>query len=93
MASARAVAGRTSGEGAFDRARKALFEEGISSGRQYLDPSRPGVEDLIDEIVAGVRSSCTYAGATNLQEFAERAVVGVQSVAGYAEGRPLHTGW
>src|SRR5205823_2075349 len=28
MASARAVAGRTSGEGAFDRARKALFDEG-----------------------------------------------------------------
>jgi IMP dehydrogenase len=93
MASARAVAGRTSGEGAFDRARKALFEEGISSGRQYLDTNRPGVEDLIDEIVAGVRSSCTYAGATNLQEFAERAVVGVQSVSGYAEGRPLHAGW
>ncbi|MDX6326587.1 MAG: dehydrogenase [Nocardioidaceae bacterium] len=33
MASARAVANRTSGEGAFDRARKALFEEGMSSGR------------------------------------------------------------
>ena len=33
MASARAVAARTSQEGAFDRARKALFEEGISSSR------------------------------------------------------------
>src|SRR5207245_4680066 len=31
MASARAVANRTSTETAFDRARKALFEEGISS--------------------------------------------------------------
>ena len=46
MASARAVANRTSGEDAFDRARKALFEEGISTGRMYLDPARPGVEDL-----------------------------------------------
>ena len=26
----------------------ALFEEGISSSRMYLDPARPGVEDLID---------------------------------------------
>jgi IMP dehydrogenase len=93
MASARAVANRTSGEGAFDRARKALFEEGISSGRQYLDAHRPGVEDLIDTITAGVRSACTYAGATNLEQFHERALVGVQSAAGYAEGRPLYRGW
>ena len=50
-------------ESAFDRARKALFEEGISTSRMYLDPARPGVEDLIDLIAAGVRSACTYAGA------------------------------
>jgi IMP dehydrogenase len=93
MASARAVANRTSGEGAFERARKALFEEGISSGRQYLDQDRSGVEDLIDAITAGVRSACTYAGAANLEQFHERALVGVQSAAGYAEGRPLYTGW
>lgn len=93
MASARAVANRTSTETSFDRARKALFEEGISSGRMYLDPARPGVEDLIDAIVAGVRSSFTYAGASTIREFAERAVVGWQSAAGYAEGRPLHAGW
>ena len=93
MASARAVAARTSGEGAFDRARKALYEEGISSSRMYLDPQRPGVEDLIDDIIAGVRSSCTYAGARDLAEFSERAVVGIQSASGYAEGRPLHTSW
>jgi IMP dehydrogenase len=59
----------------------------------YLDPARPGVEDLIDDIIAGVRSSCTYAGAKNLTEFAEKAVVGIQSAAGYAEGRPLHSSW
>jgi IMP dehydrogenase len=93
MASARAVASRTSAESAFDRSRKALFEEGISTGRRYLDPQRPGVEDLIDAIIAGVRSSFTYAGARTIAEFAERAVVGVQSSAGYAEGRPLQSGW
>lgn len=93
MASARAVANRTTGEGAFERARKALFEEGISTGRQYLDPDRPGVEDLIDSITAGLRSACTYAGAASLEQLHERAVVGVQSASGYAEGRPLYGGW
>jgi IMP dehydrogenase len=93
MASARAVRLRTREESAFDRARKALFEEGISTSRMYLDPTRPGVEDLIDAIVAGVRSCATYAGARSLAELAERAVVGVQSAAGYAEGRPLSTSW
>jgi IMP dehydrogenase len=93
MASARAVAARTSKEDAFDRARKALFEEGISTSRMFLNPARPGVEDLLDEIIAGVRSSFTYAGAQNINEFAERATVGVQSSAGYAEGRPLHSSW
>src|SRR6478736_7981798 len=83
MASNRAVKGRTSAESAFDRARKELFEEGISTSRMYLDPERPGVEDIIDQIVAGVRSACTYAGACNLREFDDRAVVGVQSNAGY----------
>ena len=93
MASKRAVAARTATDGAFDRARKALFEEGISSSRMRLDPDRPGVEDLIDHICAGVRSTCTYAGARSLPELAERAVLGVQSAAGFAEGRPLPSGW
>ena len=93
MASARAVRQRTSGETAYDRARKALFEEGISTSRMFLDPMRPGVEDLLDTITAGVRSACTYAGAATLEQLTERAVVGLQSQAGYAEGRPLHTSW
>jgi len=59
----------------------------------YLDPLRPGVEDLIDVITAGVRSACTYAGAVNLTEFADRALIGVQSASGYAEGRPQYTSW
>jgi IMP dehydrogenase len=93
MASARAVASRTRDAAGFERARMALFEEGISSSRMYLDPSRPSVEDLIDAITAGVRSSATYAGARSLAEFHERAVVGIQSAAGYDEGRPLPVSW
>jgi IMP dehydrogenase len=93
MASKRAVGARTRGDNAFDRARKGLFEEGISTSRMRLDPQRPGVEDLLDAICAGVRSSCTYAGAHNLEEFHELVVLGVQSAAGFAEGRPLPGGW
>jgi IMP dehydrogenase len=93
MASNRAVKNRTRTETSLERARKELFEEGISTSRMYLDPERPGVEDIIDQIVAGVRSACTYAGACNLRQLHERAVVGVQSTAGYDEGRPLGTSW
>jgi IMP dehydrogenase len=93
MASARAVRIRSADDTPFERARKGLFEEGISTGRMYLDPARPGVEDLLDTIVAGLRSACTYNGARTLEELQERAVVGVQGSAGYAEGRPLQDSW
>ncbi|WP_370944566.1 GuaB1 family IMP dehydrogenase-related protein [Amycolatopsis sp. cg5] len=93
MASKRAVGARTRTDNVFDRARKALFEEGISASRMALDPQRPGVEDLLDSICAGVRSSCTYAGARSLEEFHTKATLGVQSAAGFAEGRPLPSGW
>jgi IMP dehydrogenase len=93
MASARAVRNRTSKESPFDRARKSLYEEGISSSRMYLDAQAPGVEDLVDQICSGVRSACTYAGARTLEEFHERAMVGIQSAAGFQEGRPLSQSW
>jgi IMP dehydrogenase len=93
MASNRAVRNRTRTEGAVERARKELFEEGISTSRMYLDAQRPGVEDIIDQIVAGVRSSCTYSGARSIDELHEHAVVGVQSASGYDEGRPIDTSW
>jgi IMP dehydrogenase len=57
----------------------------------YLNPARPGVEDLLDEITSGLRSACAYAGAHNLPEFTQRAVVGIQSAAGYAEGTPKYS--
>ncbi len=93
MASNRAVRNRTRTETPFERARKELFEEGISTSRMYLDQERPGVEDILDQVVAGVRSSCTYAGASTIPEFHDRAVVGIQSAAGYEEGRPQPTSW
>jgi IMP dehydrogenase len=93
MASKRAVAARTAADSPFDRARKELFEEGISTSRMGLDPSRGGVEDLLDHITSGVRSTCTYVGAATIAELHDKAVLGVQSSAGFAEGHPLPTGW
>jgi IMP dehydrogenase len=93
MASKRAVVARSGADTAFDRARKALFEEGISTSRMDLDPARGGVEDLLDHITSGVRSTCTYVGAADLAQLYERVVVGVQSTAGFAEGHPLPQGW
>lgn len=93
MASTRAVSRRTAESSPFERAKKALFEEGISQARMYLDERRPGTEDILDAIVAGIRSACTYAGAANLRELADRAVIGVQTVAGFAEGQPRDVSW
>jgi len=93
MASTKAVQGRFGGLDPFERARKELFAEGISSSRIYLDPQRPGLEDLLDMITSGVRSSFTYAGAATVAEFHERARVGLQSAAGYDEGKALPVSW
>ncbi|MGL4305923.1 MAG: IMP dehydrogenase, partial [Mycobacteriaceae bacterium] len=59
----------------------------------HLNPHRPGVEDLLDHITSGLRSTCTYTGARTLLELQQKAVLGVQSAAGFAEGKPLPTGW
>ncbi|WP_165063633.1 GMP reductase [Marisediminicola senii] len=89
MASTKAVHGRFDRLDAFDLARKTLFAEGISASKVYLDPLRPSVEDLLDMITAGLRSSFSYAGAATLGQFHERALVGIQSAAGYEEGKPV----
>jgi IMP dehydrogenase len=93
MASTKAVHARFGRLDPYELARKELFAEGISSSKIYLDPLRPSVEDLIDMITAGLRSSFTYAGAADLPAFHERATVGIQSAAGYEEGKALPVSW
>ncbi len=93
MASTKAVKERFERLDAYELARKTLFAEGISSSKIYLDPLRPSLEDLLDMITSGVRSSLSYAGATSLEEFQERALVGIQSAAGYEEGKALPVSW
>ncbi|GAA1467434.1 GuaB1 family IMP dehydrogenase-related protein [Microbacterium thalassium] len=93
MASTKAVHARFGRLDPYELARKELFAEGISSSRIYLDPLRPSLEDLVDMITSGVRSSFTYAGAATVREFHERARVGLQSAAGYEEGKALPVSW
>ena len=93
MASTKAVHDRFDRLGPYELARKTLFAEGISSSKIYLDPLRPSVEDLLDMITSGVRSALSYAGAANLSEFHSRALVGIQSAAGYEEGKALPVSW
>jgi IMP dehydrogenase len=93
MASTKAVQERFDRLDAYELARKTLFAEGISSSRIYLDPLRPSLEDLLDMITSGLRSSFTYAGATSLAAFREHALVGIQSAAGYEEGKALPVSW
>jgi IMP dehydrogenase len=93
MASTKAVRERFGRLDAYELARKTLFAEGISSSRIYLDPLRPSVEDLLDMITSGVRSSFTYAGAADVASFHDRALVGIQSAAGYEEGKALPVSW
>jgi IMP dehydrogenase len=88
MASARAVDNRTADLDAFDRAKKGFFREGISTSRIYMREGQESVSAILVEMITGVQSAFTYVGARTLGEFAERAVVGVQTSAGYGEGTP-----
>jgi IMP dehydrogenase len=93
MASTKAVRERFDRLSPYELARKELFAEGISSSSIYLDPLRPSLEDLLDMITSGVRSSFTYAGARTIEEFRQNALVGIQSAAGYEEGKALPVSW
>ncbi|MEL6343290.1 MAG: GuaB1 family IMP dehydrogenase-related protein [Myxococcota bacterium] len=88
MASARAVRDRSADLRPFEQAKKALFREGISTSRVYLKPGLESVGATVTEIVTGVQSAFTYVGARDCESFAETAIVGVQSPAGYTEGKP-----
>jgi IMP dehydrogenase len=88
MASARAVSDRASGLDAFERAKKGFFREGISTSRVFIREGRESVGAILVDVITGVQSAMSYAGAATLPELHEKAVVGVQTAGGYAEGKP-----
>jgi IMP dehydrogenase len=88
MASSRAVSDRHQGADAFERAKKQFFREGISSSRIYMREGSESVGAILVEIITGLQSALTYSGARTTSELHERAVVGVQTVSGFGEGKP-----
>jgi IMP dehydrogenase len=88
MASGRAVNDRSGDLDAFERAKKGFFREGISTSRIYMREGQESVGGILVEIITGVQSAFTYVGAKTLDEMHERAVIGVQTTAGYGEGTP-----
>jgi IMP dehydrogenase len=88
LASARAVHDRTSNVDAFEKAKRAFFREGISTSRIYLREGRESLGSILMDVITGVQSSFTYAGAKNGQEFHAKAVIGIQTAGGFHEGTP-----
>ena len=88
MASRKAVVGRNQKVSKFDLAKKQMFREWISSSKIYIRPWMESVGDIVDEFMTGLRSAMTYVGANNLQEFTDKAIVWVQTIAGFTEGTP-----
>ena len=91
MASGRAVSDRTADRDPFERAKKGFFREGISTSRIYIREGQESVGAILVEMITGVQSAFTYAGARTLPELHERAEIGVQTAAGYGEGTPHGT--
>ncbi len=92
MASARAVSDRAAGLDPFERAKKGFFREGISTSRIYIREGRESIGAILVDVLSGVQSALTYAGASTIPELHEKAVVGVQTTAGYREGMPRPVG-
>ena len=88
MASGRAVNDRTADQDPFERAKKGFFREGISTSRIYIREGQESASGILVDMITGVQSAFTYAGARTVAEMHERAVVGVQTAAGYGEGTP-----
>ncbi|MFL5261908.1 MAG: IMP dehydrogenase, partial [Anaeromyxobacteraceae bacterium] len=88
MASARAVSDRSAALDAFERAKKGFFREGISTSRIYIVEGRESVGAILVEMITGVQSAFTYAGASTLSAFHERSVFGAHTASGYREGMP-----
>jgi IMP dehydrogenase len=88
MASGRAVSDRTADQDAFERAKKGFFREGISTSRIYIREGQESASGILVDMITGVQSAFTYAGARTVVEMHERAVIGVQTAAGYGEGTP-----
>ncbi|MCK9466756.1 MAG: GuaB1 family IMP dehydrogenase-related protein [Candidatus Absconditabacterales bacterium] len=89
MASKKAVNLRNQNSSKFELLKKEMFREGISNSKIYIKKGRESAGDIVDDFMAGLRSAMTYVGANNLKEFNKKAIIGVQTNAGFSEGEPV----
>lgn len=88
MASGKAVNLRNIHLSPFEQAKKALFQEWISTSKIYLKSGMSSVGEVVDTFTTGLRSSLTYVGARNLEDFYTKAIIGVQTTAWFYEWTP-----
>ncbi len=88
MASGKAVALRNDRLSPFERAKKSLFQEWISTSKIYLRDGYKSVGDIVDKFTTWLRSSMTYVWAKTLEDFNKKARIWVQTQSGYMEWTP-----
>ena len=88
MASKKAVELRNQELDNFEIEKRWMYREWISKSKIYLREWLESVWDIIDIFTTGLRSSMSYVGAKNLEEFYEKAVIWVQTNAGFIEWTP-----
>ena len=88
MASTKAVILRNKEISSFEQAKRKMFREGISTSKIYMKKDQSSTGDIVDNFITGLRSSMTYVWARTSEEFYEKAIVWVQTWAGYNEGTP-----
>ena len=66
-----------------------MFREWISNSKIYIKKWRESAWDIVDDFVAWLRSAMTYVWASNLKEFNEKAIIWVQTNAGFTEWEPV----
>jgi IMP dehydrogenase len=89
MASKKAVNLRNQNESKFWLLKKEMFREWISNSKIYIKKWRESAWDIVDDFVAWLRSAMTYVWASNLKEFNEKAIIWVQTNAGFTEWEPV----
>jgi IMP dehydrogenase len=71
-------------EGGFEQVRE--YEKVVPEGVEAAVPYRGPVEDILHQLVGGLRSGLSYAGASTLEELRSTAEFVQVSPAGLAEG-------
>ena len=89
MASKKAVNLRNQNSSKFELLKKEMFREGISNSKIYIKKWRESAWDIVDDFMAGLRSAMTYVWANNLKEFNKKAIIWVQTNAGFSEWEPV----